>query len=67
MATKTISVDLEAYARLAAATGSLRNRNQLIGTNDLWIAAAALAHGMPLVTNCGARFGRIANRAVVAY
>lgn len=28
----------------------LQENGQLIGANDLWIAAAAIAHGMPLVT-----------------
>ncbi len=28
----------------------LRSRGKLIGTNDLWIAATALAHGIPLLT-----------------
>ena len=52
------------YARI---TRALRNQNQLIGTNDLWIAAAALAHGLPLVTNNSAHFSRVAGLSVVSY
>ena len=44
------------YARI---TRQLRQRRQLIGTNDLWIAAAAIAHGATLVTNNTAHFGRV--------
>jgi hypothetical protein len=51
----------------AVITKLLRGRNQLIGANDLWIAAAALAHGMPLVTSNSAHFSRIPGLAVVAY
>lgn len=42
----------EIYRALAAA-------GQLIGANDLWIAAAALAHGHGLVTNNSDEFRRI--------
>ena len=52
------------YARI---TRTLRSQNQLIGTNDLWIAAAALAHGLPLVTNNAAHFSRVTGLSVVGY
>jgi predicted nucleic acid-binding protein len=52
------------YARI---TRLLRGWNQLIGTNDLWIAAAALAHGVPLVTNNRSHFGRVPGLQVVGY
>jgi len=52
------------YARIASL---LRKRAQLIGTNDLWIAAAALARGFPLVTNNSAHFGRIPGLKVIGY
>ncbi len=48
-------------------TRTLRSQNQLIGTNDLWIAAAALAHGLPLVTNNAAHFSRVTGLSVVGY
>jgi len=51
----------------AVTTRSLRERNQLIGANDLWIAAAALAHSMPLVTNNISHFGRIPGLEVIGY
>ena len=52
------------YARIAS---TLRRENQLIGANDLWIAAAALAAGFPLVTNNSAHFNRVAGLRVVGY
>ena len=45
----------------------LRAANQQIGTNDLWIAAAALAHSLPLLTNNHAHFSRISGLDVVGY
>ena len=37
----------------------LQTKGQLIGTNDLWIAATALAHDLPLVTNNTTEFARV--------
>jgi tRNA(fMet)-specific endonuclease VapC len=52
------------YART---TSQLRRENRLIGTNDLWIASAALAHEMELVTNNAVHFSRIAGLSVRGY
>jgi predicted nucleic acid-binding protein len=51
----------------AVTTRHLRKSNQLIGANDHWIAAAALAHAMPLVTNNAEHFSRIPGLLVVGY
>ncbi|MFU8892888.1 MAG: type II toxin-antitoxin system VapC family toxin [Luteolibacter sp.] len=51
----------------AVTTRHLRGNNRLIGANDHWIAAAALAHAMPLVTNNSEHFGRIPGLLVVGY
>lgn len=45
----------------------LSRNGMLIGTNDLWIAATALAHDMPLVTNNTAHFARIPHLQLVEY
>ncbi len=50
----------EIYRDLAA-------RGQLIGGNDLWIAATALTCGSGLVTNNVAEFQRVAGLTVLEY
>ena len=50
----------EIYRALAA-------KGQLIGTNDLWIAATALVHGMGVVTNNVDEFSRVPDLTVVPY
>lgn len=50
----------EIYRALAAI-------GQLIGANDMWIAATALVHGMGVVTNNVEEFGRVPGLTVVPY
>lgn len=45
----------------------LRGEGRLIGSNDLWIAAASLQYELPLATSNVREFGRIAGLEVVAY
>lgn len=45
----------------------LRENGLLIGSNDLWIAATAVAHGMPLVTANTGHFQRVPGLEVVTY
>lgn len=45
----------------------LRGNGQLIGANDLWIAATALANGMPVVTRNVAHFKRVPHLEVETY
>ncbi len=45
----------------------LRQTGETIGTNDLWIAATALAYEMPVVTANVARFRRVPHLEVEAY
>lgn len=46
----------EQYARIRA---YLETRGEIIGSNDLWIAATALVHGATLVTNNMGEFARV--------
>jgi tRNA(fMet)-specific endonuclease VapC len=50
----------EIYRQLSAA-------GTLIGTNDLWIAATARSHGMPLVTANPAEFSRVEGLEILAF
>ena len=45
----------------------LRDQGHLIGTNDLWIAATALIHEMPLVTRNAVEFRRVPELDVRSY
>jgi len=45
----------------------LAKNRQMIGANDLWIAATALAHRMPLVTADTAHFQRVPDLDVRKY
>ena len=46
---------------------TLQDIGTLIGTNDLWIAATALVHGMPVVTNNTADFSRVHGLTVLSF
>lgn len=50
----------EIYRALAA-------KGQLIGANDMWIAATALVHGMGVVTNNVDEFSRVPGLVVLPY
>lgn len=45
----------------------LASRGQLIGANDMWIAATALAQGMAIVTNNRDEFERVPTLKVLTY
>lgn len=62
-----IELNRETANQYAMMTRLLRRQNQLIGTNDRWIAAAALAAKIPVVTNKAIHFCRIPGLSVIAY
>jgi tRNA(fMet)-specific endonuclease VapC len=53
--------------RYGRAYRHLRDNGSLIGSNDLWIAATALANDMPLVTRNVADFRRVPSLEVLKY
>lgn len=62
-----LPVDAEtalAYGRIAR---TLRSRGRLIGSNDLWIAASSVRHGLRLATADARAFSLVPGLEVVAY
>jgi len=45
----------------------LRRRGTLIGANDMWIAATALVHDLPVVTRNRDEFSRVPGLGVLSY
>ena len=53
-ATTVVRYDLDVcrtYARLKSALRNPSGSHKVIGDNDLWIAACAVRHGLPLITH----------------
>ena len=55
---------LAAYAPIYV---SLRRTNRMIGPNDLWISACAMAAAIPVLTRNVSEFGRVEGLKVIAY
>ena len=53
--------------RFGAVFRQLRRQGTPIGANDLWIAATALVHGLPLVTRNAEEFRRVRGLEVLSY
>jgi tRNA(fMet)-specific endonuclease VapC len=53
--------------RYAQVFASLRKRKLAVGPNDLWIAAAAIEAGVPLVTRNARELSRVEGLRVVDY
>jgi tRNA(fMet)-specific endonuclease VapC len=51
----------------AKVTRKLRLSRQLIGANDLWIAAVAMEHDLPLVTRNVHEFSRVSGLKLMGY
>lgn len=64
---QVLAIDREVAWEYGKAYRFLRSNGLLIGANDLWIAAAALAHEMPVVTRNAAHFGRVPGLEVLVY
>ncbi len=53
--------------RFGSVYRTLKSRGQLIGANDMWIAATALAHELPVVTRNSDEFNRVNHLVVHSY
>ena len=62
-----LAVTQEVCWRYGTTYRYLRQQGLLIGANDLWIAASALAHGLPVVTQNVDHYRRVPGLEVVAY
>ncbi len=64
---EVVEMNQESADQYARITSGLRKSSQIIGANDLWIAAAALATEFPLVTNNAKHFSRVPGLKVMGY
>lgn len=64
---RILEPDLDAAWHYGQTFRYLADNGLLIGANDLWIAATALAHGLPVVTRDEAHYRRVPGLAVVGY
>lgn len=62
-----LPIDVETALRYAEIARALRASGQLIGTNDLWIAASALRHDRALVTRNHGDFSRVPGLRILSY
>lgn len=62
-----LPIDAETASVYAGVVRDLRRQGRLIGTNDLWIGATSLRHGLPLLTADVDDFQRLVGLEVVGY
>jgi predicted nucleic acid-binding protein len=64
---QVLALDRDACWEYGKAFRYLQTNGLLIGANDLWIAAAGLAYGMPVVSRNSRHFSRVPGLEVVGY
>jgi predicted nucleic acid-binding protein len=62
-----LGIDRDVAWRAGQLSRQLRSGGQVIGDNDLWIAATALHHKLALVTANAQHFQRVGGLQVIAY
>jgi predicted nucleic acid-binding protein len=63
----TLWVSDETLSHYARIYRTLVQSRQIIGANDLWVAASAIEHELPLLTRNAAEFRRVEGLQVVDY
>jgi len=61
-----LSIDYQVCATYAAVKSQLRAAGRILTDNDLWIAAFALRHSVPLVSNNRRHFERISGLTLIS-
>ena len=61
-----LPLDHETSATYAGLKDRLRRRGQVLADNDLWIAALAVRHSVPLVSNNLTHFQRVPGLALIS-
>ncbi len=62
-----LGANREVWWEYGKAFRHLQDTGALIGTNDIWIAATAIAYGLPVVTRNADHFRRIPGVEVIGY
>ncbi len=62
-----LAVDEAVAAAYSRVFRALKGRGELIGANDMWIAACAVAHDLALVSRNGSEFRRVPGLRVLVY
>jgi predicted nucleic acid-binding protein len=62
-----LAIDRDVCWHYGNAFRYLQANGLLIGANDLWIAAASLAYGVPVVTRNAQHFERVPGLSVLSY
>jgi predicted nucleic acid-binding protein len=60
-------IDFRTAVEFANVARKLRTSGQMIGANDLWIAAIAILYGLPVLTRNANEFNRIPRLSVISY